>query len=50
MEIKKTWFFIILHEIVPIEEHPVVTEEMRGKITDQTKLWIKWGYERGYLK
>lgn len=45
-----TWFYVILYEIVPKEEQPVMPEETLGKIKDQTKIWIKWGKEKGYTK
>ena len=50
MEKSPTHFFTVLTEIIPVEEHPYIPKEIWGKIKEQTKVWIKWGYEKGYLE
>ncbi len=47
---KITWLFVILYTIVPKEEQPDLPEEFRGKIKNQTNMWLKWGRKKGYLK
>ena len=49
MEKEITWFYIIFYDIILPEDQPKITEDMMGKIKDQTEVWIKWGYDKGYL-
>ena len=50
MEKEDTWFFVIFQDIIPPDDRPEMSEDIRGKIKEQTEVWIKWGYEKGYLK
>ena len=49
MEKRLTWFYIIFYDIILPEDQPKITKDMMGKIKDQTEVWIKWGYDKGYL-
>ena len=49
MEKSPTWFFIILYDLVPVEEWPNIPKNLDGMIVEQTKIWLKWGKEKGYL-
>ena len=49
MEKEITFFYTIFYDLIPNAEQPKITEEMMGKIKEQTDVWLKWGYEKGYL-
>jgi hypothetical protein len=49
MEKEVTLFYTIFYDLVPNARQPEITEEMMGKIQEQTDVWVKWGYEKGYL-
>ncbi len=45
-----TWFCVILFDIVPKKECPVLPNEYLGKIDKITEMWLDWGKEKGYIK
>ncbi len=49
MEKEPTWFYIVLPTIIPLEDQPKIPKKSAGDIIAQTEIWIKWGYQKGYL-
>ena len=50
MQKEITWFFIVLRDIVPLEDQIEISEDMKGKIKDITEAWLEWGYAKEYLE
>ena len=50
IEEEVTWFFTVFYSIIPEEERPEMPQGIQGKINEQAEIWIKWGYEKGYLQ
>jgi hypothetical protein len=50
MREKTGWFYLVLHHIiVPKQEHPK-TSHKAGQLEEQTKIWLEWGKEKGYVE
>ena len=49
MEKEITLFYCIFYDLVQNADKPKITEKMMGKIQEQIDMWVKWGYEKGYL-
>lgn len=49
MEKSPTFFYTIFYDLIQNADKLKITEEMAGKIQEQTDVWVKWGYEKGYL-
>ena len=44
-----SWFVVILCDIVPKEERPILPNEYLGRIDKITEMWLNWGEEKGYI-
>ena len=49
IEKETTFFAVILYDIIPLQEWPKFPKEVNGKADEVSKIWVAWGYEKGYL-